>query len=416
MRMRRAVFAMIGILMIGILAMIGILLAATVWAAGPAAARAEDVPLASSLQLESVMLVGGWASAGPFIPVIGDGTAHLAYEFYLTNYGKKPARIVSLRVRGIGGAAFATTIEGDALKSSFTPAAPQSRLVAYDPVLAPGASGVLYVFLNFSGRETPRRLENSIVVEADGDPKNAQRIPLGELAIRKTGAALIDEPFTGDRWLAANGPSNKSIHRRAVIVLNGKPRVPERYAIDWIKLGDDGDSYSGDQYKNSSYHAYDVPILAVADGKIVTVKDGLPENVPHTKKLAVAMTLVNVAGNHIVEDIGGGLYAGYAHFIPGTITVKAGDQVHRGQILGRLGNSGNSSEPHLHLQVCDAPSFLICEGVPMEFKRMSLTKYKIDKRGETPTKLDVESTHDVSGEEPMEDGLANFPAANPSAK
>jgi murein DD-endopeptidase MepM/ murein hydrolase activator NlpD len=68
---------------------------------------------------------------------------------------------------------------------------------------------------------------------------------------------------------------------------------------------------------------------------------------------------------------------GYAHIIPGTITVKAGEQVHRGQVLGRLGNSGNSSEPHLHLQVCDAPSFLICEGVPMEFKRMSLTKYHI---------------------------------------
>jgi hypothetical protein len=160
------------------------------WAAGPAAARAEDVPLASSLQLESVMLVGGWASAGPFIPVIGDGTAHLAYEYYLTNYGKKAARIVSLRVRGIGGAAFATTIEGDAMRSSFTPAAPQSRLAAYDPVLAPGASGVLFVFLNFSGRETPRRLENWIVVEADGDPKNAQRIPLGEVAIGKPGAAL----------------------------------------------------------------------------------------------------------------------------------------------------------------------------------------------------------------------------------
>jgi hypothetical protein len=408
MRTRHATLAMIGI-------MIGTLLAATLWGAGPTAARAEDVPLASSLPLEGVMLVAGWPSAGPFIPVIGDGTAHLAYEFYLTNYSKKPVRIVSLRVRGIGGAAFAT-IEGDALKSAFTPAAPQSRLEAHDPVLAPGASGMLFVFPDFFDRETPERLENSIVVEADGDPKNAQRIPLGEVGIRKTGAALVDEPFTGDRWLAANGPSNKSIHRRAVIVLNGKPRSPERYAIDWIKLGEDGNSYTGDQYKNSSYHAYDVPILGVADGKIVAVKDGLPENVPHTEKLAVAMTLANIAGNHIVEEIGGGLYAGYAHFIPGSITVKAGERVRRGRVLGRLGNSGNSSEPHLHLQVCDASSFLICEGVPMEFKRMSLTKYHIQKRGDTPIKLEVEGTHDVSGEGPMEDELANFPPTNPSAK
>jgi Peptidase family M23 len=395
---------------------VAMIFATTLCAAARPVAHAGDVPLASSLQLESVMLVGAWPSSGPLIPVVGDGTAHLAYEFYLTNYGKKAARLVSLRVRGVGGADFADTIEGYALKSSFTPAAPQNRLVAYDPVLAPGASGVLYVFISFSGRETPQRLAHSLVLEADGDPKDAQRIPLGELAISKAGAALIDEPFAGDRWLAANGPSNTSLHRRAVIVLDGKPRVPERYAIDFIKLGDDGSSYSGDQYRNSSYYAYDIPILAIADGKIVTVKDGLPENVPHTNKLAVAMTLATVAGNHIVEDIGGGLYAGYAHIIPGTITVKAGERVRRGQVLGRLGNSGNSSEPHLHLQVCDAPSFLICEGVPMEFKRMSLTKYRIHKRGETPVKLDVEGTYDVSGEEPMEDELANFPAINPPAK
>jgi hypothetical protein len=112
------------------------------------------------------------------------------------------------------------------------------------------------------------------------------------------------------------------------------------------------------------------------------------------------MTLASVAGNHIVEDIGGGLFAVYAHIIPGTIRVKAGDRVHRGQVLGHLGNSGNSSEPHLHLQVCNAPSFLICEGVPMEFERMSLTKYKIHKRDETPIKLELEGTHDVAGQEP----------------
>lgn len=398
------------------IAVAGILFAVVLWAAGQAATHPEDVPFADSLQVESVMLVGGWPSTGPLVPMIGDGTSHLAYEFYLTNYGKKPTRIVSLQIRGIGAAAFAATIEGDALKSSFTPAAPPNRLVAYDPVLAPGASGLIYIFLNFAKRETPRRLENSLVVEADGDPKNAQRIPLDELAIKKAGAALIDEPFTGDRWLAANGPSNTSIHRRAVIVLDGKPRVPERYAIDWIKLGDDGNSYSGDQYKNSSYHAYDVPILAVADGKIITVKDGLPENVPQKSKPVGMQTLVTMPGNHVIEDIGGGLYVGYAHLIPGTIAVKAGEHVHRGQVLGRLGNSGNSTEPHLHLQVCNAPSFLICEGVPMEFQRMNLTKYRIEKHGETPVKLTVEGTREVSGEEPMEDELANFPAANPPAK
>ena len=145
------------------------------------------------------------------------------------------------------------------------------------------------------------------------------------------------------------------------------------------------------------------------------MQDGFPENVPHTKKRAVPLTIVSMAGNNVVEDIGDGLYVGYAHMIPGSITVTAGERVHRGQILGRLGNTGNSDEPHLHIQVCDAPSFLICEGVPMEFKRMSLTKYRIQKHGETPMKLELQGTHDVSAEEPMENELVNFSAANPPA-
>ena len=198
-------------------------------------------------------------------------------------------------------------------------------------------------------------------------------------------------------------------------MINGQPRLPERYAIDWIKLGDDGNSFTGDEHMNTSYHCYDVPVTAAADGRVVSVVDGMPENVPHSDKMAVEMRADNLAGNDVVEDIGGGRYVGYAHLRPGTVAVKAGDQVVAGN-YGKLGNTGNSTEPHLHLQICNGPSFLICEGLPMEFKQMSVTKYKIDRRGETPIKLEVEGTHDVSGEGPMEDELASFPATNPSAK
>jgi hypothetical protein len=384
--------------------------------ARPRPARAGAVPIASSLPLEEIMLIGAALPAKPLTPVIGDGRAHLAYELYLTNYGHRTARIVSLQIRGVGGAAFETTVEGDTLRRSYAPAAPKSRSDPHDPVLQPGTSGMLFVFLNFAGRETPRSLDNSIVVEADGNPRSIQRISLDEIAIRRSANAPVGEPLTGENWLAVNGPSNTSSHRRAVIILDGKARVPERYAIDFIKLGDDGNSYSGDQYKNASYHAYDAPVLAIDDGKIVIVRDGLPENVPHTSKLAVALTLDTIAGNHIVEDVGGGRYVGYAHFIPGTITVKPGDRVRRGQVLGRLGNSGNSSEPHLHIQISDGPSFLACEGVPMEFARIGLTRYQVEKHGETAVKLIRQATNETSGEEPMEDELVNFPSPPPGSK
>jgi len=358
------------------------------------------------------MLIAARPSTGPLIPVIGNGRAHLAYELYLTNYGKKPARVVSLNARSVDGAAFATTIERDALKSAFTPAAPPSRITGYDPLLPPGASGVLYVFLDFPGTKASRRLASSMVVEPEGEPQNVQRIVLDDLTVQSSGAALINEPFAGDRWLAVNGPSNTSLHRRAVIILNGSPRIPERYAIDFIKLGDDGSSYSGDEHKNASYHAYNTPILAVADGTVVAAVDGFHENAPHTNKIAVPLTLTSLPGNNVIENIGGGLYVGYAHLIPGSLTVKPGHHVHRGQVLGRLGNSGNSTEPHLHIQGCNGPSFMVCEGVPMEFTRMRRATYRIDKQGDTPIKLHVTDQQTVDGQEPMEDELVSFPAGN----
>ena len=210
------------------------------------------------------------------MPFIGDGTTHLAYELYLSNFSKKPVRIVALRVQGAEGAAFDTTIEGDGLKASFVATASPDREKPQDPVLAPGATGLIFVFLDFGSRETPAQLDNSLVVEPDGVAGDVQLIPLAALHIQKPGATpTIDAPFTGDRWQAANGPSNSSRHRRAVIVLDSKARSPERYAIDWIKLGDDGNTFSGDELKNSSYHAYDAPITAVADGGVVAWSRGL---------------------------------------------------------------------------------------------------------------------------------------------
>jgi len=350
-------------------------------------------------------------SLGPLMPFVGDGTAHLAYELYLSNFGKKPLRIVGLRVHGSQGASFDTTIEGDPLKASFIALGSADHLKPQDPVLAPGATAMLFVFLNFGSRKTPATLDNSLVVEPDGDAANVQLIPLASLHVEKLFAApTIDAPLIGDRWQAANGPSNTSLHRRAVIVLDGKAKSPERYAIDWIKLGDDGNTFSGDEHQNSSYHAYDVPIAAVADGRVVEALDGIAENIPHSGKMAIEMTPAVMAGNNIVEDIGGGHYVGYAHFRPGSITVKKGDSVRVGQVLGKLGNSGNSTEPHLHIQICDGPSFLACDGVPMQFKNLMLSKYTIEKKGETPVRLSIDGAPvSVSGQEPMEDELVSFP-------
>ena len=76
------------------------------------------------------------------------------------------------------------------------------------------------------------------------------------------------------------------------------------------------------------------------------------------------ITLETVGGNHVIIDIGGGHYAFYAHLKPGSLRVKVGDRVKRGQVIALVGNTGNSTEPHLHFHISDYPSPLGSEGMP----------------------------------------------------
>jgi hypothetical protein len=160
-------------------------------------------------------------------------------------------------------------------------------------------------------------------------------------------AVEIAPPFSG-QWAALNGPSDASGHRRLVLALNGADASAQRFAIDYLKVDSTGKSYSGDRTKNSSYYAYGTEIHAVADGIVVETKDSIPENVPG--KLP-PVSLVTVGGNHIVVDIGNQKFAFYAHVQPGSLRVKVGDHVKKGQVIALLGNSGNSTEPHLHFHV-----------------------------------------------------------------
>ena len=120
--------------------------------------------------------------------------------------------------------------------------------------------------------------------------------------------------------------------------------------------------------KNEEFLAWGKDALAVADGRVVQIKDGLPENVGGPMARAVPVDLETVAGNHVVIEIAPAQYAFYAHLQPGSLRVRVGDRVRRGQVVGLVGNSGNSTEPHLHFHIVDAiapgTSTLGAEGIP----------------------------------------------------
>jgi murein DD-endopeptidase MepM/ murein hydrolase activator NlpD len=162
-------------------------------------------------------------------------------------------------------------------------------------------------------------------------------------------------------------------HRMALNPLNGRLWGAERFAIDYVQLLPDGRVFNGDKTKSESYPAFGADIHAVANGTVVAVVDGLPEQVAGSDP--TGLPLDQYPGNHIVEDIGDGNFALYAHLKTGSITVKPGDRLSSGQVVALLGNSGNTDGPHLHFQVMDGPDPLRANGLPFV-----LSSFRLDER------------------------------------
>lgn len=177
----------------------------------------------------------------------------------------------------------------------------------------------------------------------------------------------VASPVKGKNWIFAN-QSTMAYHFYVFFFLDGQIYSSERFAFDNIKLDDNFiDIFNGDHTVNNSYYNYGDTLYAVANGTVVMIKDGRPENDGDLSNV-VFNNLDELGGNYLALDIGGGKYAFYAHCIPGSFMVEAGDEVLEGEPIALLGNSGNSSAPHLHFHICDGTSILFSKGVPFVLK------------------------------------------------
>ena len=181
----------------------------------------------------------------------------------------------------------------------------------------------------------PAKLRHRLLLE-----NSAAESP--EIGTSHTPLHVLARPIVGSGWTADDGPSLDSHHRVGVLVAGGLAQISRRFAVDW-KITRQGVSFAGDARDVHSYFSYGKELLAVADAVVVRARDGLPDNIPRTAagfSTAVPITAETLAGNSIALDLGGGEFAVYAHMQPGSLTVKTGDHVRRGQLIGRIGNSG----------------------------------------------------------------------------
>lgn len=348
------------------------------------------------------------------IAVRGAGASHLFYELHLTNFSGIQFELMRVDVQGGDkDDRVLATYSGDEISSRLTrPGAPAD--LPDKRVLAEGLRAILMLHVRIEDeRAVPLQLWHRLMFKWTVPNGNTIERSLdgGRVTLAGQRPLVIAPPLRGGDWLAANGPSNESIHRRALMVINGKAHIAQRLAIDWIKIGPGGRLAHDDRSRNENWHGYGAEVLAVASGTVVSVKDGIPDNVPLTEKRAVPITLETITGNHLVLDIGNGRYATFAHLIPKSVRVAVGAKVQRGQVLGLLGNSGNSDAPHLHFHITDGPSPLGSEGLPYIFDSIQF-------RGSVPSLekllgddawIPESGTVTRTREIPMENAVIRFP-------
>ena len=251
---------------------------------------------------------------------------------------------------------------------------PQTQDAAnYVTRLGPGQSGVVYFDVSYAApRDVPRNLKHRFIVALQIPDQDAQVFTAigGATKVSQEEPLVIAPPLKGGNWVVANGSGAiLSPHRYTVQPTNGSLRPPEHFAIDFIQLNAQGRVYTGDPTQLKNWPFYGAEVISSTPGKVIEVVNNLPDLVPTEPRPAVSAD--TVACNHVIVDIGNGRYALYAHLVPGSVSVSEGDFVQPGQLLGRLGNSGNSDAPHLHFQIMDAPSALNANGLPFVFDRMT---------------------------------------------
>jgi hypothetical protein len=240
--------------------------------------------------------------------------------------------------------------------------------------MAKGTQALLFLDVALSaGAAIPKELSHRISLKASAAPPGHEELSEagGAIAVDRQAVAVIGPPLRGERFVSADSCCDSSRHRRAAMAINGRVRLAQRLAVDWEQLDGSGRIYSGSRGDLKSYTIFGKPVLAVADAVVSSTTDGLPEQTPG--KYPTNISLDDADGNSVVLDLGQSRYALYAHMQPGSIKVRRGDRVTRGQVIGLVGNTGNSVAPHLHFQVMDGPLSLGSNGLPYEIDEFRVT-------------------------------------------
>jgi len=313
-----------------------------------------------------------WVPVAPAVVNIG-GVRHLVHELHVTNMRREAVTLGRVRVFTVDGAGPLATFEGAELAGRIGRPGLPPRSVNPE-VVGPGLRAVVYFWTPLSP-EAPGPESLSLHLDLsipDGNGRRDVQVRSPATAVSNMTAIAIDPPLAGGPWVAIYSPLLVGGHRTALYTLDGRARIPGRFAIDWIRPPREGNGrVEGRAGVQAGDNGFGTDVLAVGDARVATAIDDMPDLPPDALSPLQPVPLERASGNYIALDLGGGRFAFYEHLRQGSVKVRTGDLVTRGQPIAQLGSSGSTSiGPHLHFHVTDANSTLAAEGMPFVFRQL----------------------------------------------
>src|SRR5262245_41739020 len=341
------------------------------------------------------------ASPVPAPVPMQDGRWLLVYHLFISSWAYTPLTLKEFQVVDARSKSVVLRYDEHELSErgdngSRFPAVPAGRSLTqgHERELQPGESAAIVVFASFDSYESiPAALEHRLIF-AD-DPRillrresiqDADRnfvVSCAPVQVRREAPLVVGAPLRGGPWVCANGPGPGSAHMNFVI-RDGQARLPQQFGFDFFKVDGDGDVMpqpAPDEITNEMFYCYLAEVIHVAGRRVTVIETDVATNVPRDDGAVLTpITRENVAGNLIGIRIDRGLYAFYAHLEPGSIQVTLGQKVKKGDVIAKLGNTGNATGPHLHFHICDSNNLNGSQGQPYVFEGFELEGKQSDSR------------------------------------
>ncbi len=293
-----------------------------------------------------------------FFDVYDQSTAY--YELTVTNLSTDSIDLKNISVLNTRDSVACLELDERELKNRMRLAGSAQNNVTR---IGPKTTAVIYVELTI--RKNIHRVCHAITYSFVSDPAHKQLTRQTSSTICNVQLpTVLGKPVSG-MWAAVYEPSWDRGHRRVIYTTGNKSRIPGRYAIDFIMLNDQGQITSGDTDVITHWLGYGADVLAVADGIVSSVSNVFTESKTisgHANPSAERAT-----GNYVSIKLNDQQYAFYEHLMPNSIKVKVGQKVKRGQVIAKVGFTGQTTGPHLHFHLADADSPLGAEGIPFVF-------------------------------------------------